>query len=228
MSESGATSALRERLTRHNRSALLYACLALAGALVLWAVLFGVFYWIWLLGSTVSYGLRGQEASMPESFALWFAAVGCGAVLLVAVGKRMRRPRAAASPSSAGWMGGILDFALLLPRLTLSIPDNLSTLLFLSEEDLAASCELLEILIKEGPRRLETLPAELPDPDQRERILFALQLVGCIQFRHRHDAILVAAVMENVRPWIERREVFRIRGKSGTQEGREERPKFKG
>lgn len=69
---------LDHTIAEHNRMALMYSALALAGALVLWPLLYFLSAWLWLLATTV---VGNFEMTLPAGFRAGFLMAALGMIV---------------------------------------------------------------------------------------------------------------------------------------------------
>ncbi len=182
-----AIALIRNRLKEHNREALLYAALSLFASIACWATFYGAFYWLTLLVSTIKEGLSGREAGFPGNAARIFAASAAMTTILVALSRRSSLLDLIKFRPESTLFRGMFDFAMLVPRLTLSIIDNLRAVRIHSADDLEAGAELLLALVHNGPLPLSALPLAVPEDRTREAMVLTLQLIDFVALRGLHD-----------------------------------------
>jgi hypothetical protein len=177
---------LREHFTGHNLRVALLAVLTVVAAIILWLLLHGVAKWLTLLFATA---IGGLGSTMPRSFepGFWIAA----AVLLTIawIDRSLRpddRPR---DHKSFGEI--VMEFVLLVPRVTLSLWSTLSAWQHLNAQELQLASDLVDHLAAEGRLRLQSLPLEIPQADTRFKILLALQMVQVIDVRREDRELWV-------------------------------------
>lgn len=166
---------LRRELAGHNLRVLLLATLTAGAAALLWAVLYVVAQWLTLLFLTAA---KGMDTPVPAEFPEVFTMAAAGLLVFAWIDRRLHpddRPR---DRRSSGEIA--LDFVLAIPRVTLAVGSTLSAWQQLTVVELTQAAELLERLGHERRLRLQSVPLEIPNDRQRERILFALQLVQFI------------------------------------------------
>ncbi len=171
---------LREYLHRHNRWVLLLTLLTLLLSAILWAALYILVWWLFLIAGT---------AARPFDFHPNLAAPAPGfaatAILLCLSAWMARRLRPNAIPRDhKGYGEHFIDLLLAVPRLTLSILGTGGATARLSESELEQAWLLLRRMSKtESPVPIQTLPVEIPDSAMRAKIILALQLSGLIEIR---------------------------------------------
>jgi hypothetical protein len=178
--ESPGLERLRLHLRRHNRRvlALTGATFVLAG--VLWAGLFFVAWWLFILGGAASRPFDAMPA--PGPLARGFATVALLLCAVAWIGRLLRPNEAARDHKGVG--GHLLDLVLAVPRLTLSGFGTGSAAARLSETELEHAWNLLRRMEERGqPVRVTELPVEIPDAAMRGKIVLALQVSGLIEIR---------------------------------------------
>ena len=188
--------ALRAHLAAHNFRVAVLSSLTLLAAVALWYLLYLGVNWLALLFSAA---VEGTDARAPAGMGnlFWFAAA---ALLVVAwIDRRLRpddRPRDHKSIGEIIW-----EFALAIPRLTLSVGGTLSAWQHLDRRELVEAVFLIERLSVERRLRLNSMALEIPNAPRRFKILFALQLVQVIDIRREDRELWVA--LNPLRPaWI--------------------------
>jgi hypothetical protein len=171
---------LREHLHRHNRWVLLLTVLTFVVSCALWAGLYFIVWWLFLLGGTAVRPLDFH----PGIWALFRGFAAMAVVLcLVAWVLRLVRPNAAARDHK-GVGEHFLDVLLALPRVTLAIFGTGGAAARLNERELGYAWRLLRMMDDaDRPVPVTMLPVEIPDSTMRNRIVLALQLSGLIEIR---------------------------------------------
>jgi hypothetical protein len=180
-SSRGTVEMLRREISGHNLRVILLSVLCALAAVLLWAALYAIAYWLTLLLVTA---VRGVDATPPAAFRPVFCSAAAGLLVFAAVDRILRpddRPR---DHRTAGEYA--LDFILAVPRVTLAVWSTLSTRLHLTPLELAQAAAFLDRLGQNRRILLQSVPLEIPDDRARERILFALQLLQIIDVR-RHE-----------------------------------------
>jgi hypothetical protein len=173
----------RQRISSHNRHAVLAALLSLFGAWVGWTIAYGLFVGVILGALTVA---NGQEVLLGErlmSIPAWIhpAALAAALLLLVwaAVDERLRRFHPASDRAVVGWH--LLGDVLLLPaRLTFGFGHQLAAVIRLNHAEQIECFELLRHIHAEKRVLLHSLGAWFPDAARLRKLLLALQLAGWI------------------------------------------------
>jgi hypothetical protein len=161
---------LRRRLRAHNAQVLLMVGLSLVTSLALWGTAYIAAYWLVLLGLTVA---QGPYPQMPRHFNRVLAVVAGVSLLVAWMEKRARQRNERAVDKKPG-VEIALEIALLLPRLTLAIPDNLSAWQRLSDDELRQAIAFTDKVRAARRFPVHSAPVEIPDDAARERIIFAL------------------------------------------------------
>ena len=174
------TDRLRDWLRRHNRRVLILTALTVTAAVALWALLYFVVWWLFLLGTSVTHPLDYRTSSAPV--ARVFAVI---ALLFCFVAWLARRARPnALPPDHRGFFGHLFDLLLAVPRLTLSIAGAGGAAARLTPPELDDAWALLRRMDEAGhPIPIQGLPVDIPDPNVRNHIVLALQLSGLIEIR---------------------------------------------
>ena len=173
----------RQRISSHNRHAVIAAVLSLLGAWVAWTIAYGLFVGVTLGALTVAHG---QEVLLGErlmSIPAWLhqAALAAALLLLVwaAVDERLHRFHPASDRPVVGWH--ILGDVLLLPaRLTFGFGHQLAAIIRLNHPEKIEAFDLLRHIHVEKRCLLHSLGAWFPDAGRLRKILLALQLAGWI------------------------------------------------
>jgi len=171
---------LREHLHRHNRWVLLITIITFAAAVALWAGLYTVTWWLFLLGSTAArpFDLQPATGALLRGFAT------TGLLLCVAawIARRLHPNEAPQDHKNLG--GHFLDLLLAVPRLTLSIFGTGRAAARLSDSELEHAWRLLRRMSDAGhPVPIQTVPVDIPDSAMRDKIVLTLQLSGLIEMR---------------------------------------------
>lgn len=169
---------LQAHLAAHNTRVALLAALTLIAAGALWYLLYLGANWIALLFVTA---VEGTEARLPTVVenAFWF-----GAAALLALAWIDRHLSPDDRPKDYKTITeNVLEVALAIPRLTLSVWGTLSAWLHLDARDRRDAVALIERLGAEHRIRLSSMALEIPNAARRFEILFALQLVQIIDIR---------------------------------------------
>jgi len=170
-----------QRITSHNRHAVIAALLSFAGAWLGWTIAYGLFVLVILGGLTVAHG---QEVLLGErlmSLPPWVhpAAMAAALVLLVwaAVDERLHRFHPVSDRAVVGWH--LLGDILLLPaRLTFGVGHQLAAFIRLNHSERAEALDLLHHIYTEKRCPLHSLGAWFPNPGRLRKLLLALQMAG--------------------------------------------------
>lgn len=165
---------------RHNRWVLGLTFLTFAVSAALWAGIYFVVWWLFLLGGTAVKPLDFHPAF--NALLRGFAASALLLCLFAYISRRLR-PNEAPRDHKGFWEH-CLDLLLAVPRLTLSIFGTSGAAARLSDRELEHAWHLLRRMDESAsPVHMQTLPVDIPNPAMRDRILMALQLSGLIEIR---------------------------------------------
>jgi hypothetical protein len=170
-------SALRRHFVRHNLAVLGFTALTLVTAAALWAVLYGFAYWILLFGISAAHGL---DAEMPPTFTKVFLLAAAALLSIAWIDRRLHPNERLRDYKSFAAIFG--DFLFAIPRVTLAIWGNLSAWQRLSRDELILAATLLQRIAREKRVTLQSAPLDIPNPDTREKIIFALLLSRVLEF----------------------------------------------
>ena len=179
---------LRRELAGHNLRVVLLSVLAAVTSVILWVAFYAVAYWLTLLFITA---VKGSDSAVPGPFRAVFLAVAGFLLAFTWIDHRLHpddRPR---DKRSTGEI--VLDFVLVIPRVTLSVWTTLTAWQTLTDREIERAGRLLAQLEAERRIRLQTMPIEIPSENARTRILYALQLTQFIDIRredHEYWVIL--------------------------------------
>jgi hypothetical protein len=178
--EHSGTERLRERLRRHNRLVLALTVATFIAAAVLWAGLYFVVWWLFLLGGTAAKSVDFHPVSGP--IISGFVTTGALLCAFAWLSRLLRADASARDHKSCG--EHFLDLLLAVPRLTLSIFGTGGAAARLTETELEHAWNLLRRMDEAGkPVPEQELPVDIPDPAMRRKIVLALQLSGVIEIR---------------------------------------------
>ena len=171
---------LRAHLRRHNRRVLGLTILTSIAAIVLWAGLYFVAWWLFLIAVTVARPFDFQPVAGP--LVRGFAATAAVLCLSAWIARRLRPNEAARDHK--GIAESAMDVLLAVPRVTLAIFGTGAASARLSETELEQAWDLLRRMNEsEKPIRVQELPVDIPDASAREKIILALQLSALIELR---------------------------------------------
>ena len=170
---------LRRRFAEHNRLVLLIALLTLLVTAGLWYLLFAVLYWLAFLFASVAHGM---DARPPDALPALFI-YSAGSLVLLTWLARRRFENEMPKDEKAPWEIAA-EFLLAVPRATLAVWGNLSAYQRLDARELALAADLVERLASERRVPVHQVPLDIPDPQDRMKILLALQLIEVIQVTH--------------------------------------------
>ncbi len=193
---------LREHLRRHNRWVLVLASLTFLCAAMLWAALYLVAFWFFLIANTVArpFEVHPAMGALVRAFA-------AAAILLCLLAWFVSRLRPNQAPQDhRGFGGHLVDVLLAVPRLTLSILGTGGAGARLSESELEQAWLLLRRMSQsDTPVPVQALPVDIPDSAMRGKILLALQLSGLIEIRPTSSGPVVAFQNQKARSLAEER-----------------------
>lgn len=169
----------RAHFARHNRQVLALTAITLVTAILLWGVAYIVIYWVALFAMTVAQGL---EAHLPASFLPAFIAYAIGLCLIGWMAQKLWPDYFLRDKKSAFEI--FMDFVLAAPRVTLAVWGNLSAWQSLDDDELLEAWELLRVIGEhDGRLSVSHLSYEIPDPELRTKVVFALQITGLVELR---------------------------------------------
>jgi len=171
---------LRAHLVRHNLRVIFLALVTLALAVALWALLYGLAYWLILL--VVSVG-GASDAGIPRTFLRWFMALAVVAMAWVWLGRRFLQHGMPGDKKVPFKVAS--DFLLAIPRVTLSMFGTISAWRRLSAAELDQAASFIHRLAAERRVPLPSVPQEIPDARSREKVLLTLQLMQIIDLQKR-------------------------------------------
>jgi len=171
---------LRSHLRRHNQRVLVLTVATFVIAAVLWAGLFFVAWWLFLLAGVVAKPFDSQPNAWP--LVRGFVATGALLCAIAWLSRYLRPNEAARDHKSFG--EHFLDVLLAVPRLTLASFGTGGAAARLSDGELGHAWDLLRRMTeRDHPVRVSELPVDIPDPAQRDKIVLALQLSGLVEIR---------------------------------------------
>jgi hypothetical protein len=194
------TRRLREHLRRHNRRVLLLSIATFVAAAALWAFLYFMTLWMFLLAHTVVSPLDDQPAIAP--LIRGFAATAVVLCLFAWLARRLHPNEAARDHTS--FVGHLIDLILAVPRVTLAIFGLTSATARLNDRELEHAWSLLRRMNNAPkPLPIQSLPVEIPDPSTRDKILLALQLGGLVEIRPTYQGPVLAFRNDKARDFAE-------------------------
>lgn len=189
-----APDRLRAHIARHNRRVLIFALITTAAAVTAWALLYFIAYWLVLLSLSAA---ESREAQVPPFFPHTFIAV---ALALCFLAWLLRRISPDESPRDKKFMWEIvLDFILMLPRITLSIWGTLRAYQSLNARERGLALNLLQRIERDEPLPVYAVPQEIPEERARIKILLALQITELVNLRKRDEDLVLALHDEKAR-----------------------------
>lgn len=172
-------SILRIHFREHNKSVVFASAATLLFAVIGWAFVYGVAYWFTVAFLSVKEGLLFTGT---EHFNRNF--LSCVGVLYAAT--LVDRWVFRYSPEAVDrrpFSETLLDIALFLPRMTLSVFENFMVWIHLSDRQMALAARLAEIIRERGRYALHEIPVLIPTEKDREKILFALRAAQVLDVR---------------------------------------------
>jgi len=189
-----ATDRLRAHFTRHNRRVVFLAVVTALLAVIAWGLLGFAAYWFTLLFLSIEHPF---DAQVPAWF---FPALATGAAALCFFAWLLRRMRPdERARDNYSFVETLLDFLLVVPRMTLAISGTLSALIFLKNQELRLALALLQRIDREDALPLHAVPIEIAEESVREKILLALQITELVTIRKTDAGPALALHDEAVR-----------------------------
>jgi hypothetical protein len=180
---------LREHFRRHNRWVLGLTLLTAGVAIALWTVLYGLAWWVFILGGT-AFSLSNFNPS-GGMFFRGFAATSVVLCIAAWLGRRLRPNQAPRDHKGLG--EHLVDLVLAVPRVTLSIFGTGGAAARLTDAELETAWLLLSRMDRSAsPLPMQSVPVEIPDPVIRDHVLMALQFSGLIEIRPTSDGPVLA------------------------------------
>lgn len=171
---------MRAHFREHNRSVLFASGATLLFALVGWAVIYGLCYWFTVAFLSVKEGLKfnGTEnfnRNFFSSVAVLYVATVIDRWLF-----RFDREAVDRRPLSET----ILDVALFLPRMTLSVLENFGVWIRLSDREEELAARLVELIRERGRYAQQEVPLVIRSAREQERIIVALRVALVVDVRN--------------------------------------------
>jgi hypothetical protein len=180
--EKATGRALRQVIFQHNLHVAVLTLGSLVAAAVAWALLYVGSLWLLILGMTA---LIPDRAHIPNSYGYVFAVAGACATAYAWLDQWLTPDGRVRDKRGIGEI--IVDFILLVPRLTLAVGGNLRAWLHLSRTEYAQTAALLQRLTDEKRVAMSSLRQEIPDSQAVRRILFALQLTEIVEVQRKEN-----------------------------------------
>jgi hypothetical protein len=172
--------ALRARLREHNRRVLALTLIAAGFAAALWAGLYFVVWWMFILAESIFAPVDFQPAAGP--LIRGFIATAALLCAFAWVARLLRPNEAPRDHKSYGEHA--LDVVLAIPRATLAAFGTGGAAARLSDEEIRLAWNLLrKMKDRDSPVHVAELPVDIPNDAMRDRILLALQLCGIVAIR---------------------------------------------
>ncbi len=198
---------LRGHLRRHNRQVLGLTVVTFLFAVVLWAGLYFVVWWIVLLGGAAV--TSGDYHPLTGPLTRGFVATAVLLCALAWVGRILNPNEVARDHKSIG--EHLMDVVLAIPRVTLTLFGMGGAAARLSETELEHAWNLLSRMNEAAqPLPVQTMPVDIPDAGMRGRILMALQLSGVIEIRPSAGGPVLAFRSKEARRLAEERVRIRV------------------
>jgi hypothetical protein len=180
---------LQEHFRRHNRLVLGLTLLTAGAALGLWGLLYGVIWWLFLLGGTAI-----SDSGFTPSSGIFFKGFLAAAAVLCFTAWLSRKLRPNRAPRDHKAISEhFMDLLLAVPRITLAIFGTGGAAASLSEPELESAWLLLRRMDRaDSPLPIQTVPADIPDAPTRDRVLMALQVSGLIEMRPTEEGPVLA------------------------------------
>jgi len=171
---------LKEHLRRHNRYVLLLTGFTFVVSAFLWAGLYFVVWWLFLL-----FGSAVKSVDFHPTGAPVFRAFAAVSVLLCICAWVSRKLRQNPAPQDHKGIGGhLVDLVLAVPRVTLSVFGTGGAAARLNDTELGYAWALLRRMDESNaPLPMQSVPVEIPNEAMRNKILLTLQLSGLIEIR---------------------------------------------
>lgn len=168
--------ALRAHFASHNRQVILLAAAASVAALAFWTILYLGIEAVVMIASTASRGTDFTETPALRAAYIAGAAFVCA---LVFIAQRFSKRRLPPDHTSLGRT--FSDIVLMLPRMTVFIWNGLRAWQTLKPREMRLAWRVLQRIEQERRVDLATLPLEIPNDGEREKIVVALQLVELVE-----------------------------------------------
>lgn len=191
---------LRRRISRHHLQVIGISLATFVGAVTLWAVAYFVLYWLTLFSISV---WKGGEAVPPAHFSQGFATLALFTIVLAWIDRRFTPDERAVDRKPA--LEIFLDFVFVPARVTLAIWGSMTAWLKLNETEIAYAAALLGRVRAERKLADQSVPLEVPDEATRERVVFALLLLGLIEQRREEGITWLHSLQPEPRAPLERK-----------------------
>jgi hypothetical protein len=132
---------------------------------------------------------RSVDAEMPPHFSIAFVLVGA-ALCFVAWTMRQISPDEYPRDRKTFWEI-MLDFVLLIPRMTLAIWGTLRALQFLDDQELSFAMRLLQRIDENNSLPIYSVPLEIPHEGTREKIVLTLQILELVDLRKKDEDLVL-------------------------------------
>jgi hypothetical protein len=175
---------LQARLRSHNRAVLAASGATFLLVAISWAILYVAAYWLVMFVLTVA---KAGDAQLPAAFHQVCAAAV--AVLLVCSALDLWLFPSERALDDRPALSTVADVILFVPRLTLTIGLNFAAWARLSPKLRYDAADLIERLRVERRLALSTLPLDLPNDRERDRIIHALLLLQIAEIRYERGEL---------------------------------------
>lgn len=155
-------------------------------ACVSWALLYFVAYWLILLLLAIN---NPADAEMPRNYSAVFITVGAVLCFLAWIMRRLSPDEYPRDRKSIWEI--LLDFVLMVPRMTLAIWGTLRALQFLDDHELSLAMRLLQRIEQETSVPVYSVPLEIPDERSREKVVLALQIMELVDLRKKENDLVL-------------------------------------
>jgi hypothetical protein len=195
---------LRSRLRQHNRLVLCLTILTSAATAALWALLYLGVWWASLFAGVFRNPADLDYQPPTRMLIRGFVATGLLLCLVAWIARKARPDDGPVDHKSIAGHG--VDLLLAVPRLTLAIFGTGAAAARLSEGELTMAWGLLRRMSEEEkPLSVQSLPVQIANPDERKRILLALQLSGIVELRTTASGQVLAFQNEEARQLAQER-----------------------
>lgn len=168
--------ALRAHLTRHNRQVIGLAIGTFLAAIGAWLLLYFICTWI-LVFNVALFDLPFTR--IPRGFTIVFIVAAVCALVYTWIDNRLTpndRPSDKKRPLEIA-----ADFALAIPRMTLSVGSTLSARQNWEDEDYQQAATLLQRLAEKRRVPMASVRLDIPDSETAMRVLFGLQITQVVE-----------------------------------------------
>ncbi len=169
-------ASLRRHFAAHNRRVVLLLFLSIVLVVVGWMLCYAFALWLILMVRTLAAPL--DSAGVPTRFPLLFAL----ASLLLVAGLRLARRQNIERPvDRIRWWQHLAQVVLALPAATLSVWGTFTAYQFLKPHEIESAWHLLRRIHRDRRLPIQFVPQEIPDEEERHRVLVALQITDLVR-----------------------------------------------